>query len=186
MSLRQDKPKIEGDTMDKHDRGERREQGGSGKSPDELYAEAQKLINNGRERDAMELLKKLVTSYPDYALAHNDLGVLSYNQGNKEEALHHYEKAAQLGPYNDTFQKNLADFYFVEAGRMEEALEIYLEILKRNPTDIETLVIMGQICVSLNKIDDAKFFYHRALELEPWNVDARERLDELEKGVGDY
>ena len=153
-------------------------------TPDKMYQDAQELIKSGREKEGISALETLLKTYPDYAIAHNDLGVLCYNQGDKEEALQHYEKAAQLAPYNDTFQKNLADFYYVEAGRMEEALQIYVKLLETNPTDIEVLLILGHICVSLNKFDDAKVFYNKVLELEPWNMDARERLDQLGKGQG--
>ena len=148
-------------------------------SAEKMYQNAQNLIEIGREKDGISALEKLVKAYPDHAIAHNDLGVLCYNHGSKEETLYHYEKAAQLEPYNDIFQKNLADFYYVEEGRMEEALQIYVKLLEANPTDLETLLILGQICVSLKKTDDARVFYNKVLELEPWNVDARERLDEL-------
>jgi tetratricopeptide (TPR) repeat protein len=149
---------------------------------EKVYQDAHELIKSGRDKEGISALERLLEAYPDYALAHNDLGVFCYNEGNKEEALEHYERATQLEPYNDTFQKNLADFYYVEAGRMEEALQIYVKLLEINPTDIEILLIMGQICVSLKKTDDARVFYNKALEIEPWNVDAREKLDQLAKG----
>ena len=62
---------------------------------------------------------------------------------------------------------------------MEEAMELYVKVLDINPKDIEALLTLGSICVSLEKSGDAKFFYERVLELEPWNVDVRERLGEL-------
>ena len=141
------------------------------------------LEYKGKERT--KALERLLESYPNCARAHNDLGVLCYNEGNKDEALQHYEKAAQLQPFNDIFQKNLADFYYVELGRVEEAMELYGKVLGIDPADIEVLFTLGSICVSLEKFKDAKFFYERILELEPWNVDARERLDELGKGIDD-
>jgi Flp pilus assembly protein TadD len=113
-------------------------------------------------------------------LAHNDLGVLHYNVGDKENALTHYEQAAQLEPDNITFKKNLADFYFVEQNRVEDALKLYVDVLTMQPEDAETLLITGHICVSLQKFDDAKVFYNRVLEIEPWNADARQNLEILE------
>ena len=148
-------------------------------SVESMYRDAQELINSGRETEGKGALESLLNAYPDYGRAHNDLGVLCYNEGNKSEALHHYEKAAQIEPFNDTYLKNLADFYYVEAGRMGEALQIYVKLLETNPTDIETLSILGQICESMEKTDDARVFYNKVLALEPWNMDARERLDGL-------
>jgi hypothetical protein len=38
---------------------------------------------------------------------------------------------------------------------------------------------MGLICEALERPEDAVHFYNRVLENEPWNVDARERLENL-------
>ena len=151
------------------------------KSPEEMYQEIQPLIENGWYDVAVNALEKLSEAYPDFALAHNDLGVLYYKQGDKGKAQANYEKAAELQPENITFQKNLADFYYVESGRVEDALRIYVSVLESHPEDVETLLITGHICVALQKFDDAKDFYRRVLEIEPWNADAGQNLDKLEK-----
>ena len=153
----------------------------SGKSAEALYEEMRQLMDGGSKGEAIGGLKMLLAMYPDYALAHNDLGVLYYNQEEKEKALRHYEEAARLEPENANFQKNLADFYCVEMGELEEALKIYLKVLEANPTDIETLTILGDICVSLKKGQDARVFYERVLEIEPWNTEVQEKLEEIEK-----
>ena len=64
---------------------------------------------------------------------------------------------------------------------MEEALQIYIKLLEANPTDIETLLILGQICESLKKVDDAMVFYNRALEIDRGNAYAIERLRGVQK-----
>jgi tetratricopeptide (TPR) repeat protein len=168
--------------MGYQDRHERDSLRGTGKAADALYEEIQQSMDSGSKREAIGGLRMLLAVYPDYALAHNDLGVLYYNEGEKEKALLHYEQAARLEPENVTFQKNLADFYCVEAGDLEEALKIYLKVLKGNPTDVETLVTIGDVCVSLGKSEDARVFYNRVLELEPWNMDAQGKLDSIERG----
>ena len=145
-------------------------------SPEKLYQTAQKLISSEKEKEAIGAVKVFLSIYPDYALAHNDLGVLYYNDGNKKEALNHYQQAVRLEPENATFQKNVADFYFVEAGRVEEALQIYIKLLEANPTDIETLLILGQISESLKKVDDAMVFYNKVLEIDPGNAYAIEKF----------
>ena len=89
-------------------------------------------------------------------------------------------------PVNITFIKNLADFYYVELGRVEDAIKLYLKVLNINPKDKETLIIIGHICVSLKKFDDAKVFYDKVLQIDPLNTDARQMLDKLsnhEQGI---
>ena len=51
-------------------------------------------------------LEIMIQENPDCAMSHNDLGVLSYQMGNKEKALACYEKAVVLEPKNSVFQKN--------------------------------------------------------------------------------
>ena len=118
-------------------------------------------------------------THPQFALAHNDLGVLKYNKGDKEKALSHYEQAARINPHNLNFQKNLADFYFVESGRVEDALTIYNKVLEVDFGDVEALMSMGLICEALERSEDARHFYNRVLENEPWNEDARQQLENL-------
>jgi len=141
--------------------------------------EIQPLINEGKHEKATIALEELITLYPKFALAYNDLGVLYFNKGEKEKALSYYEKAVQLQPENITYQKNLADFYYVELGRIEDALKLYNKALYINSKDIETLLIIGHICVSLKKFDDAKAFYNKVLDIDPLNEDARQILDKL-------
>ena len=42
--------------------------------------------------------------YAVYAPAHNDLGVLYYDEGNKKRALKHYVHVSQLEPNDLNFQ----------------------------------------------------------------------------------
>jgi GT2 family glycosyltransferase/Flp pilus assembly protein TadD len=145
-----------------------------------MYEDAQLLVQKGMNNAAIMALVKLLESYPDFALAHNDLGVLYYKAGKKEDAFEHYKKAAEFQPENINFQKNLADFYYVELGKVEEAMEIYVKILALNPQDIECLLMLGHISVSIEKIDDAKVFYMKVLESDPDNAVARQNLDSIQ------
>jgi len=151
------------------------------KTAEALYSTIHANLNTKPSKEVIVDLQNLIASYPDFALAHNDLGVIYYHTGNKEKAQHHYESAVEMMPENINFQKNLADFYCLELGRIEEALKIYVDILITHPQDVETLLATGQICVALEKPGDARDFFNRVLEIEPWNEAARQHLDELER-----
>ncbi len=151
------------------------------KSPQQMYPDIQTHISTGRYSEAIAELQQFLQAYPGNALAHNDLGVLFYQQGDKEQALTHYEQASKHQPENITFQKNLADFYHVELGRVEDALRIYVGVLESDPEDVETLLITGHICVALQKFKDAKAFYQRVLEIQPWHADAGQNLAKLQE-----
>ncbi|MGV7223971.1 MAG: glycosyltransferase [Nitrospinales bacterium] len=152
-------------------------------SVEKIYLNIQKQMNISSPEETIGRLESLLASYPDFAIAYNDLGVLYYNFGNKEKAVNYYQKAVGIEPGNITFQKNLADFLYVESGMVEEALQIFVKILTICPEDIETLLITGHICVAIKKFDDAEEFYNRVLEIDPRNEGAGQNLVALKKYI---
>jgi len=52
-----------------------------------MYQNAQMLVEKGMDNAAIIALEKLLESYPDFALAHNDLGVLYYKAGKRKTPL---------------------------------------------------------------------------------------------------
>jgi tetratricopeptide (TPR) repeat protein len=146
---------------------------------EEIHQKVQQLVHDGGREEAIVALEKLLEMAPEFAPAHNDLGVLYYNQGDKDKALDHYERAVRIEPQNSNFQKNLADFYFVESGRIEDALAVYNQVLELDAGDVEALMSIGLICDTMEKPEDAAYFYNRVLEVEPGNKDARQQLNNL-------
>jgi tetratricopeptide (TPR) repeat protein len=136
-------------------------------------------LTSGNQEEAIDLLNRIISLFPDHAPAYNDLGVIHFRQGHKTKSLFYYQKAAQMEPDNPAFQKNLADLYLVELDEVEEALKIYLQVLRKDPSDLETLFALGHICIQLEKFQDARVFYNRILAIEPWNISAQECLDSL-------
>ena len=148
-------------------------------NPEADYRHCQELVTQGHINDGIACLEGLTQQYPSFALAHNDLGVLYYQLGDKFRCVKNYKKAVEMDPKNPTFLKNLADFYLVEEGAVEKALEIYASVLKDHPEDIDALMVAGHICSAMGNGDSAKTFYQRVLDVEPWNFDAIERLDKF-------
>jgi len=148
----------------------------AGRSFEEIHADAMRLVQQGRLSEAHSMLEELVHNSGNSALFLNDLGVLRYRLGDMEGARRCYERAVELQPANSGFRKNLADLYFAEFGKVDDAIGIYLELLKAHPRDLETLSGLGQICTAVGRPEEAKAFYRRALEIEPWNAEIRSAL----------
>lgn len=146
------------------------------RSPEEIYVEAQELAQQDRLSEARALLEHLADSSCNNALFHNDLGVLRYRLGDIEGSRRAYERAVELQPENSNFRKNLADLYFAELGMTDDAIRIYLDLFRAQPRDVETLASLGHICTAVGRPEEAKSFYRRALEIEPWNVEVRDAL----------
>ncbi len=149
-------------------------------SADELYRRSQELASADDMQAAVSVLEQLVASHPEFAAAHNDLGVYYQKMGRNDQALEQYRQALELDPHNSTFEKNLAEFYFIVQGDVAAALKIYLELLKRNPEDVEVLLAAGHISRAVGKPEDARVFYGSALNVEPWNLEAGESMEQLE------
>jgi Flp pilus assembly protein TadD len=155
--------------------------GRSGGQPMPTYAEIQAMASNGQRDKAIAALEQLLVRTPGDALAHNDLGVLYANTGHHDKALNHYQQAVKLDPAAVTYQKNLADLLFAVEGDGEAALRLYVEILRLRPKDVETLGSIAQVCTSLGRNSDARFFYDKILEIEPWNQIARQQRSTLDQ-----
>lgn len=149
------------------------------KSEEAVYEAFQPLLAKSRPEDALEALRRVSLAVPEFARAQNDLGVLCFRRGDMAAARDHYERAVALAPRDIVLLKNLADYYYVEENRVEEALRLYVRVLEIDPRDVETLTVTGHICVSVRKFSDAKTFYGRVLELEPWNTEVRANLAKL-------
>jgi tetratricopeptide (TPR) repeat protein len=147
----------------------------------ELLSSAQEKCGNGDHQGAISSLEEVVVREPQNALAHNDLGVLYYDQGQKDKALYHYQKAAMFMPENQVFQKNLADLYWVEYSDAQKAMERYVAALKIDPQDVESMMGCSRICMQMGKNEDADVFLKCILELEPWNEDALQLIGRLEQ-----
>jgi len=155
----------------------------SSAEPDAVYQRCQELVNHGDVEQALAGLESLTIDHPEFAMAFNDLGVLYYQRGDKAQCVQSYETAVSIDPENATFKKNLADYYLAEQGDVERALEIYLSVLKDNPEDIDALMVAGHICSELGQTDSAGMFYNRVLDVEPWNLEAAERQEQLQSGM---
>lgn len=143
---------------------------------EEMHAKAAQHAKEERHHEAHSILEELVHLYPDFAPGHNDLGVIRYRLGDINGSHRAYQQAVELQPTSLNFRKNLADLCFTELDKVDEAINIYLDLHKKYPRDVETLINLGHISNYVGHPEEGKKFFRRALEIEPWNREAREAL----------
>ncbi len=131
---------------------------------------------------AVERVEYFLKSHPDFAQAHNDLGVLYYRAGDLLRSVANHEKAKRLDAGNPTFVKNLAEFYTVELGWFDDAIAMLTGVLKDRPEDTEILGSLAAISLKIGRAHEAEIFLGRILTLEPWNQEARGLLDGIRQG----
>jgi glycosyltransferase involved in cell wall biosynthesis/radical SAM superfamily enzyme YgiQ (UPF0313 family)/tetratricopeptide (TPR) repeat protein len=151
-------------------------------SPDEQYRSALKLANDGFIEQAIADFHRLLLQDTDNALIHNDLAVLYSQTGDAANALFYQEKAVNLAPYNNTFQKNLAGLYYSTGNRIDDAIALYTRLLRENSDDVEILGALAIISIENLRPAEAMIFLDKIIELEPGNGDARQLREQIIAG----
>jgi tetratricopeptide (TPR) repeat protein/ubiquinone/menaquinone biosynthesis C-methylase UbiE len=139
------------------------------------YRYALLLHAAGKTREAVGQLTELVGVLPDNARAHNDIGALYYELGEKDKARSHLQRAVVLDEKDLTARKNLADLC-AELGRTRDAVDHYQAILSQCPNDTDALFALANICTELGRAEKAAIFYRQILAIDPKNGRAREKL----------
>lgn len=130
------------------------------------------IVQVGYWHDGVSLFTHALEAAGDNPVAHNNLGQALDGLGRKQEALVHYEKAANDSSYiNPTVHNNLASAY-TEAGRIDDAIRQYGIAIEIDPTCAETHNNLGVLLVKRGRFPEALAYYGQALRLDPGYVSA--------------
>lgn len=80
------------------------------------------------------------------------------------------KRAAEMQPENPELQRELAGT-LLQADEFEEALEIFNEIVKQEPKDVQSWLRISQIHRQQNRLDKAWEAHRKGAELEPNNIE---------------
>ncbi len=130
--------------------------------------------------DARRYIHQFLTRHPDFATAHNDLGVLYIDEGQIDAALESYRQAVRLAPQNSLFRKNLADLHYIEKADPISAMRHYNEVLRDDPKDTEALFAVGRISAESGDFETAAALFETLIEIDPHHENARVQLDLLQ------
>jgi predicted O-linked N-acetylglucosamine transferase (SPINDLY family) len=139
--------------------------------PDDRYARALLLQQEGKLEPAIELFDEVIAEQPQHAEAHYKRAN-ALNQLQKwEDALAGYDRAVQIDP---TFA-----YAFCNRGtvlerlrRWDEALQSYEQAVALNPCDALTLFNRGSVLKELKRFDAALASYEQAVTQRPDYVEA--------------
>src|SRR5229473_5290768 len=143
-------------------------------------------------KDAADLITRAVALKPEFAEAHNDLGVVLGARGRFGEAVACFEQAVALKPDYVEALNNLGNV-FRELGRLGEAVAQYERALALQPSNPMTQIYLGNALKAQGNIDAAVSRYRRALAIDPnlgiahYNLGTTiKQLGQLEEAVFHY
>src|SRR5712692_696436 len=143
-------------------------------------------------KDAADLITRAVALKPEFAEAHNDLGVVLGAQGRFGEAVACFEQAVALKPDYAEALNNLGNV-FRELGRLGEAVAQYERALALQPSNPMTQIYLGNALKAQGNIDAAVSRYRTALAIDPnlgiahYNLGTTiKQLGQLEEAVFHY
>jgi tetratricopeptide (TPR) repeat protein len=127
------------------------------------YTKAIELAQKGDHQGAIEQLKLAVAAYPQYMLAHSELGVQHIKIGKLEEADTHFLAALKIKPdaYEPLVNRGIL---LVRLKRFADADAELRKALAVNETAI-VHYYLGRTAIGLQKLDDAEKELLRSIEL---------------------
>jgi len=102
---------------------------------------------------AADLFRKAVEADARYGPAHNNLGLMHFEQGNLYQAAVAFQRARELMPNDPAVFYNLA-LTLESAGRIDEALAFYYQANERDPVNPNYLGNLVRLRLRLGERDD--------------------------------
>ena len=141
------------------------------------------LKDQGKLDEAVACYRRALELKPDYAEAHNNLGIALKDQGKLDEAVACYRRALELKPDYAEAHNNLG-IALKDQGKLDEAVACYRRALELKPDFAEAHNNLGVALKDQGKLDEAVACYRRALELKPDYAEAHNNLGVALKDQG--
>jgi len=134
--------------------------------------------------DPETLWKAALEVNPGAWMAHNNLGLIFRDHGDRERAQHHLEQALQHNPRHYEAMNNLGSL-LQDKGRHQEALEYYDRALALKPELYHGWINRGNVLRDMGDIEGAYASFAKAVEYHPGLEVAWVNTALLAEGQGD-
>ncbi|MFC1453411.1 tetratricopeptide repeat protein, partial [Verrucomicrobiota bacterium] len=128
-------------------------------------------------------LRRAVELRPDYADAHNSLGVVHERSNRPVTASEHYAEAVRHDSANVTARLNLANMLY-ERNMLARAAEEYAEVIRIAPANLTAHNRLGLSWSRLGQPARAAEHFANALRIDPRNADMHNNLASAYRQVG--
>jgi predicted O-linked N-acetylglucosamine transferase (SPINDLY family) len=143
------------------------------------------MLNAGRTREAIPLLRQAAAAAPqDYATL-NNLGLALHREGQWESAIQMFQRALDINPAFIKAYHNLGNV-FLDLKKPEAVRQCYQAALNVTPHDPQANYMVGQLCRDQLDVEQARAYYQKAVDLNPRFADAWISLATTALLKGDY
>ena len=116
---------------------------------------------------AVRYQKTLIGMYPDFAMAHNNLGVAYREMGRCEEATAEFKECLRIDPRPTLTFLNLVMTYVMCSGDLDAAIAGCKVQITKNDHDAHVYGWLGYASLGKGRLEEAAQALHRAMELDP-------------------
>lgn len=155
-------------------------------------ADVERLIEQGRAREAITLLEEAARKDPSSAVIQFQLGYALSAAGEDIRAIEAFRRVLQIDPGVRAARLNLA-YLLVKTGRAEEALPLAQQCLEQDPEDPKAAFLFGRALAGAGQWRAAAEAYEKAARKAPDDVNlalaeaqAWERAGERGRAAGIY
>jgi Tfp pilus assembly protein PilF len=121
-------------------------------------------FREGRLDQATQHLEKAIAGHPDYASAHNLLGMVYMRERRVDEGRAAFEKAVAINANFALASRNLAKIYCNEQ-KLEACESLLLKSAAADPRSPETFTLLGYVQLATNKFEQATVNARRVHEM---------------------
>ncbi len=141
---------------------------------------------------AVELLRRIVAIKPDRIEGWNNLGIVLFDSGNREEAAACFKHVLEVEPNNCGAMLNLGNCHDA-AGETDKALAVFKQVVAERPDFADGWYNIGNMLVKMRRFDEAERSFERAIRIRPEFASALKNLgyvceqqDFLDKAESSY
>ncbi|MFZ1948405.1 MAG: tetratricopeptide repeat protein [bacterium] len=142
-------------------------------------------LDSDNLKEAESSLKDALKIDSECAAAYLYLGDVYYATGSIDDAISSWRRIVTLFPAiaYTTFKRLERAFY--EKGRFEKIVDLYNDVLERNPSDVTTIMTLANIHRKKGNIEEALRLCKAALEVDPGSRKVKQALARLYYEKGD-
>jgi len=136
-------------------------------------------------KNSKTLWSDAIDKYPGIFLAHNNMGIILFQQGKIDEAISHYHQALLIMPSFTTAHFNLG-IALARSGDWQGARDHYQQAILLNPDFAGARLNLGKILSERGNQEEAEFHYREAIRIDPNLALAHYNLANILHRQGDF